>query len=150
LAWSSDGKVLAVAGSRTARLPVPPADQTSLIRLLDGGTGKFLRELDFGGLDRRCQCLAFAPDSGRLAVLTSDGVIVCDVNSGKSTATIALPHKEGLALAWRPYGKVLVTAEKGSIRAWGPEANLVYETKGFSAGSQFLAFSTHTQLLAGA
>jgi WD40 repeat protein len=80
------------------------------IRLFDLTTGKCIKEFKFKPSAHR---LSFHPSKELLAVAYSDGVLLIDLTSGKSTREIAVPALDWLA--WSPQGDIIATASNRTV-----------------------------------
>lgn len=92
LAWSPNGDQLATA------------DLDNTIRLWDVNLNSYLLNLNRSWTfsdDSYALRFSWAPDGERLAVITSDGAQLLDVNTGETVLTI--PDLE-FTLAWHPHG----------------------------------------------
>ncbi len=120
LAFSPDGKVLAVGGMKTGLLAEDVFLRTDQVKLLDVESGKSKADLEEGRLGG-VGAVAFSPDGGTLAsaVLSLGPVVVLwDVAAGKPKVTLR-GRKVITCLAFRPDGKMLATGdEEGTIRLW--------------------------------
>lgn len=110
LAYSPDGRFLAGQA-------VP--DDSGLIRVWDPATGKRVHEFPApprGLID----CVAFSPDSKRLALVTNRAVVdVRDLATGTTAVTFPVTDDSNYAAAFSPDGKQLVVGDrKGVARVW--------------------------------
>ena len=120
LAYSPDGRFLAGQA-------VP--DDTGVVRVWDPATGKRVHE--FPAPPRGLiNCVAFSPDSKRLALVTSRGAAdVRDLTTGKTAATFELTEDSGYAAAFSPDGKHLAVGDrKGVTRMWDAETGKLVAT----------------------
>ncbi|HYV38579.1 MAG TPA: PQQ-binding-like beta-propeller repeat protein [Gemmataceae bacterium] len=97
--FSPDGKTLAVSTS-SGNVP---------IQLLDVGTGQVLRTLE-QPVDLSVGPLAFSRDGKSLATVTSNGVFVWEVATGKVRTQIAAKMRMGCGAAFGPDNKTLIAA----------------------------------------
>ncbi len=136
LAFSPDGKTLAVGGALNADWPrgIPSTDPYGLVPVLDKGypvqlfetaTGKETGRLD--GLVSRIRALAYSPDGKVLAAASGDGrIALWDVTTGKERLSF-LAHPENRdssfrsspTIAFSPDSQNLVSVSTDqTIRLW--------------------------------
>src|SRR5262249_53160953 len=105
LAWSPDGKRLAVA----------TADRG--VHLWDALAGKLERTI--GTLPVVTQALAWSPGGARLACGGQDGLIRLVHPDSAGDVRSLVGHTRGLrALAWSPDGKHLASGDEMDVRIW--------------------------------
>ena len=108
VSFSPDGRYLASVGS----------EYWEPVRLWNPGTGKLIREL--GGHSNYYLCLAFSPDSRRVAAGSNDGKIrILDTDIGFLKVTLAGHQHMVTSVAWSPDGKRLASGSAdGTVRLW--------------------------------
>jgi WD40 repeat protein len=127
LAFSSDGKLLATAGSPDAVILWNVAESTPSKRFT-------LPQKD------DVRCLAFSPDSLKIAVgCASAGMIILDANSGKTHKQLPVPHGVR-ATAFTPDGKLLAVATEDDI--------VIYETDAYQPVRKFAKLNDTVACLA--
>jgi WD40 repeat protein len=114
VAFSPEGRSLAVGGTAAARPGAPP---THAVQIWDVATRQLRRIL--AGHDRGVMALAFSPDGKLLAVACGDSVKVWDTASGKLIATLGAPHVTGVA--WSPDGRQVLAATGPVVQVWNLE-----------------------------
>jgi WD40 repeat protein len=104
LAWSPDGRRIAIARKRLMEVKVWDADGTRELVTLSGHT-------------RYVSHIAWSPDSRRLASVSSDRTVkVWDAVLGQELLT--LPEVSGSRLHWSADGRQLALAGVGSLTIW--------------------------------
>jgi WD40 repeat protein len=123
LAFSSDGRMLVVAGSfsanRPGARPGPPNGQprTTLVSLWDMNSGRQLSSINY---PNSIGCVAIAPGGGFLAIgQNSGGLALWDIQRKAVVADSAGRHFSGQdALTMDPRGNWLVSAGQGGPLLW--------------------------------
>jgi WD40 repeat protein len=134
LAWSSDGKMLALV-------------QGKAIILYDASTGREVRQIE---RPQYSHSLAFSPDGETLAVAALGGIHFWQTGTGKPLRKIDLGDLAAGNLAFSPDGKILAATGTGSmVRLWqvatGKE---LHEPEGHRGGIRCVCFSPDGQRLA--
>ena len=133
-------------GERRVVFEVPVTDISTVIPSLEGGlhtlafdgtlttydsTGQFVSEFDTGAEEVRV--LTLDPESERLAVGTSGGVVLIDTNSGETEQLQGGEQVTNLGFA-RDGSMLVITAADGTVRLWDLErsapAGLVWDGTG--------------------
>ena len=146
IAFSPDGKVLAVGGSYDASA-----------RLLDVASGRVLAILESypvpkneGRMDY-VQALAFAPDGKTLATAGYDSNLrLWDVATGRLRTSLRAHSYELTAVAYSPDGKTIASGDYGgNVRLWDVSANRPRARwPGYDKAVVSLAFSPDGKTLA--
>jgi WD40 repeat protein len=140
LAFSPDGKLLAIGGAR--------------IRLWQAGTNKEVK-----GFDGVAWRIVFSPDgkalaAGRPPIFTRrpgpggqqpGSIVLYDVSTGKERFHIA---ENGLLLAFSPDGRTLVSADGQNLHGWETATGKPFFTIVTPEGAGALAFSPDGRLVA--
>ena len=111
LALSTDGKILAVGGSRFA-----PPTREATIWLWDRASGNELRRLTAGG--SQVSSVALSPDGKILASLDDEEFRLWDVATGKELRRIDARKRMKTRIAFAPDGKIVATSTYQTIRLW--------------------------------
>jgi len=138
LAFSPDGKTLAVSSMIASQ-----------VALWDAATGKEIRRLD--GMRVLGRALALSPDAKYLAGVGADGAVrVWGAASGKELRQFELPRGmliglvtfSGTPLAFSPDGKTLAAAQGLAVHLWDVEGNKdLHEFVGHNAPIDDLQFT---------
>jgi WD40 repeat protein len=143
LAYSPDGKLLAVASSSQA---VPGS---AYVLLFDVQSGRFLRR--FTGLTRWAYTVAFSPDGKTLAAGGWDGTIwLWEVATGRPLRTLSGHGELVTMVAFGPDGNTLASCgDDHKVRLWqihdGKEKNVLHSHR---AAVSSVAFSPDGKFLA--
>lgn len=122
VAWSPDGKVLAVAFDE------------GVIRLYDTSSGHLLKTL--AGHAKQVNSVVWAPNGTRLASASDDKTVrIWDPASGAALHTLTDHIREVTDVAWSPDGSLLVSVPKvvwigkldTSLRVWDPYSGRLRE-----------------------
>jgi WD40 repeat protein len=112
LAFSGDGKFLAVSDGKSARGPTPGEP---VVRVLDGATGKEV--LALRGHKEVVQSLAFSPNGKRLVTLAENELKLWDMTTGHEV--LQLPFDHGRSVSFSPDGHFLIGVSKqGGVKRW--------------------------------
>ncbi len=114
MAFSSDGKTLALAGYELGE-----KNWTGFVHLLESATGKHLRSLNVSGDSPRIDQLALSSDGKSLAVACDLDIHLLELSSGKFRKTLKGHDLAVRSLVFSADGKSLISADLGgSIFVW--------------------------------
>lgn len=105
LAWSADGRLLA--------LSAPEATETVVVDAASGGVRQVLDGV--GGP------VAWEPDGGRLAGCAGTAVVVCDPATGQTIHRFTEHDRKPTVVAWATHGRYLAVGYGEQIRVWDAE-----------------------------
>jgi WD40 repeat protein len=89
------------------------------VKIWDVNSGKERRSLATSPETVALSAVTFSGDGKLLAAFDMAGrIIIWDVASGQTQATLDHRGGQGLALAFGPDNKTLLAASKGSVRRW--------------------------------
>ena len=132
MAFSPDGRMLAVAGSSSA-----------MVRIWNADSGELMRVLACHQRDKyesRLRALAWSPDSRLLATGGLSGTEIWEVASGRKLRQWGSPHVE--SLAWSPDGRILAEATRYGLLLRDPvSGDVVREFKGHEDSVVCVAWS---------
>ncbi|MEV6942461.1 hypothetical protein AB0N07_10730 [Streptomyces sp. NPDC051172] len=125
VAVSADGRLLAVCplGGRSPQVRDLSSGRTvhGQWEQESGACGEDRSALVLGGGERSARGLSPAEGAGRLAAVTSTGVRVWDLGSGKRLADLADTGVK--SLSFTKDGRLLATVDGQEVRVWRPEAD---------------------------
>ncbi|MFC4906711.1 WD40 repeat domain-containing serine/threonine protein kinase [Actinomadura gamaensis] len=119
-AFSPDGRYLAAAGWTMA------AGDVAVV-VYDAASAKVLYRFPCG--KEGANCVAFSPDSARLAAACSDGAVrIFDVRTGASPLTLKDARKRAMGVAFSSRGRIAAATEDGAF-LWDAAGRLVTRLK---------------------
>jgi len=93
------------------------ADDSPAVWMWEVGPGQ---PWELARLPGACECLAFAPDGGKIAVAAATRILLMDTDRGQSLTVLSGHEKEVLTLVFSPDGRLLATAarDENTVRIW--------------------------------
>jgi WD40 repeat protein/serine/threonine protein kinase len=119
LAFSPDGKRLAVGSAGPARFGAVHAVSPARVSICDAASGQILRTL--AGHTGYFSTLSFSPDGKWLAVGHDALVKIWDAGTGREALVLKNQGRSVLGVAFSPDGKRLAATSREAVRVWDAE-----------------------------